>query len=415
MIDLDYIKDNLKNVSEVYSINSELLLLKINNAKVGVFTRIRENNRVYDGPEENNPGCFGRYGNKIKFATLEEYYLDVIENKYDKYFSLDSYVYGFNSNTIKEYDNKNVYIIQYNSRYYHILLDILPKLFYLKKIDPDFHLIFLASSPEETIEKSGMFYGLEKEEEHEMHQEIKKEQDASILRYWLDYLNINFTCHNAQSINKIKDEFCFKNLYIFYEKRFNLSATCDDFFEKYWDQSLRIETSKFKYDHYHHPWTHNNHVHIQDLIFLSNQLVSEDLNIDTYSKIYISRKKYQRRHEMEDEIENYFNKIGYHTVYFEDLSQHEQIQICKNAKEVVCYLGSSLVNLMLSKTKALVYVIDFDDSNNPNFSSEMTSLYSFLMNNLKVKNSLLSCNNKNDLNFIKDIFELKGLEANNVV
>jgi hypothetical protein len=412
---LDYIKENLKNVTEVHNINPELILLKVKNAKVGTFTRSRDGNRIDDGPDKNGPGCFGRYGTKLKFSTLEEYMSDTKDDRYQRYYSLDSYVYDFDENTIKEYDDKNVYIIQYNSRYYHILIDILPKLFYLKKIDPNFHLIFLASNPEQPIEKSGMFYGLEKEEEHETHQDIRKEEDASILRYWLDYLDIKFTCLNAQSIYKIKDNFSFKNLYIFYEKRFNLTVKCEDVFEKYWNKSLKLEISDSKYDHYQHPWTHNNHVHIQDLIFLSNQLISKDLNIDTYDKIYISRKKYQRKHDMEDKIENYFNEIGYHTVYFEDLSQHEQIEICKNAKEAVCYLGSSLVNLMLSKTKALVYVIDSDDFSNPNFSSEMTNLYSFLMTNLNVKNSLLTCNNENDLNFIKDIFKLKDLEVQDVI
>ena len=203
MNNLDHIKNNLKNVNEVYSINSDLILAKVENAKVGVFTRLREGSRIDDGPDEDGPGCFGRYSNKIKFVTLKDYIADTEEEKYKKYYSLDSYIYDFDKNTIKEYDDKNVFIIQYNSRYYHILIDILPKLIYLKNIDPNFHLILLAQNPQQKIESSGMFYGLEKEEEREVEQHLPKEEDASILRYWLDHLNIKFTCHNSKSIEKM--------------------------------------------------------------------------------------------------------------------------------------------------------------------------------------------------------------------
>lgn len=391
----------LKNVESYYNLNSELLLVKIKNAKVNFLTRLRDNSR-HLGPTENNKACYGRYSNALNLVKLEDYFKDT--NSPSDYFSFDAYVEDFSENTLKDYDDKNVYIMQYNSRYYHIILDILPKLLYLKNIDPNFHLILLSSWPGEKIEKSGMFYGLEKDSEREMLKEISKEEDGTLLRYWLDVLGIEFTCHNADSIKQIENV-SFKNMYLFYEKRFHLAQQCEDCFENYWSKHLKINNSGVIYDHYQHSLSHNNHVTIKDILFLSEYLNSKNTQINSSDKIYISRKNYARKHNMEDKIELYFNSMGYKTIYFEDYSQYEQISICKNAKEIVCYLGSSLVNVMLSKTKATVYVIETEDKDRPEFSKSMVNLYSFLGSSLGSNMSTLLCEDDKDLDFIKSLFD----------
>jgi hypothetical protein len=250
-----------------------------------------------------------------------------------------------------------------------------------------------------------MFYGLERDHEHETHQQIGREENALVLRQILEELDIIFSCCNSKDILDLKNQFCFKNLYLFYEKRIPLNSSCEDNFEKYWENGLRLETSGAEYDHAQLAYKHNNDAEFEEINLLSEFYKNENDQKVYPENIYISRKNYKRAHLMENETEEYLNKIGYQTVYYEDYSIQDQINFCREAKNIVCYLGTSIVNIIISKTKANVYIINLDDPSLANFSNDMISWYSRYLYRSNIKNSILYVENRKDLDFVKNIFD----------
>ena len=121
------------------------------------------------------------------------------------------------------------------------------------------------------------------------------------------------------------------------------------------------------------PWSP---MFIPELVFGTKQLLEKhvlSLNLDLpkYEKIYISRKKAARRKFLdENEIENFLNKEGFMAVVMEDYSFFEQIFLMMNAKVVCGITGAGHINAMFMKEGT--YFFDFT-----NIGYKKSSIYKF--------------------------------------
>lgn len=125
----------------------------------------------------------------------------------------------------------------------------------------------------------------------------------------------------------------------------------------------------------------------RNLIFLS-KIISKFLTpTDSKNKIYISRKTNNKRYKDfvdfqpktvtdlksrafdEDEIEKYFNSIGYKTVILEGMPLIEQLNLFYNATHIAGLNGSGFVNLIAAKNNTRVIELNLikDYKNRTNY------------------------------------------------
>jgi len=121
--------------------------------------------------------------------------------------------------------------------------------------------------------------------------------------------------------------------------------------------NLTIESSMA--EDFFHPCQHAN----QELInFIEHSLLStsEYTNDKPFKPhVYLSRNKYEgRRISNESELLLVLKKYGFETVYPEELSMHEQIQLFKNARVIVAPHGASLANTIFCKNVTLIEIFN---------------------------------------------------------
>jgi capsular polysaccharide biosynthesis protein len=116
---------------------------------------------------------------------------------------------------------------------------------------------------------------------------------------------------------------------------------------------------------------------------------------DKSKKIYISRKNFSRSYHNEKEVEIYYNSIGYETVYFEDLTPLEQIKVCRESSDIVCYLGSSIVNSYFANPGTNLNVLSLDDPNMPDFTNSTYEYYKNILTVFGIKTKIYSIDNIN--------------------
>lgn len=108
------------------------------------------------------------------------------------------------------------------------------------------------------------------------------------------------------------------------------------------------------------PGNYNNNV----IKGLANHLIQhfyEDTNPSNKSKIYISRKKTNKRKIInEAEVEKILSEFGYTIYCMEDFTTKEQINICHNANVLVSLHGAGLTNIMFMLEGSTVFELKFD-------------------------------------------------------
>lgn len=280
------------------------------------------------------------------------------------------------------YKDQNVYLAAYTTRFFHMILEILPKLFFLKNLDPNFKLILLG---DEDINSSGDFVGLVGE------QKFTKDGDATALKFWLDELDIDYVCVNVHMLEIMNLNF--KGSYVFYENVYN-----DDLYlpKIPYNKLFFNGPALFKDFKKIYPFSiygKGDFGTDYSTISYLKPLVKNFLNLKygdiekTNSKIYISRKNYDRKHKNEQEIEDYFVSIGYRSVCMEDFDSAQQIKLCLESSDIVCYLGSSMVNLYFIEKDTNINVLSLDSHSDENYNSSMFIYYSGMIekNNIDIK------------------------------
>ena len=109
-------------------------------------------------------------------------------------------------------------------------------------------------------------------------------------------------------------------------------------------------------------WTNE----FKDIFNVVRDKVKRKMN---YDKIYLSRKYLpdsQRKEIGEAEVELFFNKIGYKSIYPEQLSLAEQISYIKNAKSVACVGGTLAHNMLFAQDKTELIILSKTYLINPN-------------------------------------------------
>ena len=290
---------------------------------------------------------------------------------HDHQLMLHPIITSIDKNYVKGEKEKSVYVTAYTSRFFHIYLELLPKLFFLKRIDPDFKLIILADTQ---VDRNGIFVGLNSKNAKNLY---GREEDASSLAFWLEALDIDFECVTLKDL--MEKNLTFAKSYVFYERK---DLVVHNAKKEYCDQWLNPSVSNMMV--YFPAWLlhRSNGPHELDIINYTRNEINAFLEKrkKVKKKIYISRKNYERVHPNEIGIENYFRERGFESVCMEDFTPEEQINICRSASDIVCYVGSSMVNLYhldpLDDGIVNITVLALAEPRQPEFIDQMYNHYS---------------------------------------
>jgi hypothetical protein len=260
-------------------------------------------------------------------------------------------------------------------------LEVLPKLFFLKKIDPDFKVILLGDYK---LDKNKNFAGLDLKN---LNMIKSREEECASLKFWLDALDIEFECLNRQSL--AATNLTFEKSYVFYEEmdKIVLDSKPDEiardlkkeYCKKWINPSIELNSIEYAPVWIYHRSTGPRE--IDTINYTRNEIelfFKNKKNIR--KKIYISRKNYERVHPAEVTIENFYRSKGFEAVCMEDFTPEEQINICRSASDIVCYVGSGMVNLYyldpLDDREVNITVLALDDLNQSGFIQQMYQHYS---------------------------------------
>jgi len=269
----------------------------------------------------------------------------------------------------KAFDSSSVYLIAYTPRFFHFMLEHLPKIFFLKEKDPGFKLLMFA---DEKKNEDGIFLGLGGNPEYP-----GREGDGSSFKFWLDVLNIDYKCFNIEDISQMNLNF--NSAYVFYENGFNLNLNEKDIYDTVALNGSPLDLNDKKYYTSITLDRGNLTADLATINWFRPLLIKEvesKINISNFNKkTYISRRNYRRAHINDVEIENYFISRGYDAVFMEDLNPLEQIKVIRESSDVVCYLGSSVVNLYYAKPETNINILTLGDPYASGFVEEMTNYY----------------------------------------
>jgi beta-phosphoglucomutase-like phosphatase (HAD superfamily)/capsular polysaccharide biosynthesis protein/dTDP-glucose pyrophosphorylase len=385
-----------KNISFVYNEHIDYIkdvsygevMVKVNKPTFNVFTLNKDFIPKEDIPKVHGDNDFGRWSISKSFKKLDGKEVTDINLNFYMYPAITK----FHNKKEVDHPGRSVYFVSYTAKYFHMMLEILPRLFAIKEIDPNFKLILVGNQDKD---ENGIFIGLQKEKYYAINGVL--DHDASHLRYWLDKLEIDFECINLKDL--ISKEFNFDSAYIFYEKRrFNYIEEQDSF-NKIWFMGHELIYDDVKHDPHHMYYRTHQGLDITLMQYLKKHVLkllkTEYPNIENKKrKIYISRKNFSRYYENEKEIESYYNSLGYETVYFEDLNPLDQIKICKESSDIACYLGSSIVNAYFADPGTNLHVLSLDDPNMPDFKNNTYDYYKTILTVFGIKTKMLDIETK---------------------
>lgn len=351
--------DKRDYVDSVFEISSDEICVKYKNPAYEIYDRQITKADVYHKWDYEN--------DLVKLPESYHVYTDRVYR-----WMLNPIITSIHTLDNPSYPDRSVYLTAYTTRFFHIYLEILPKLFLLKEIDPDFKLIILG---DEKINDNGDFVGLVGEHDPRN----GREGDSRSLKFWLDALKIDYDCINIENLDTLNLNF--KSSYCFYERvwePFSLKAKKQ--YEKLFFNGPTITRNLNEY----HPFSMLNRGDAV-LDFKTNTYLKKQVNKFIESnypkitkqdkKVYISRKNYLRVHKNELEIEKYFIDLGYTSVCMEDLNPIEQIQILRESSDVVCYLGSSLINMYFANKKTNLIILSLDSDSDKDFNTNMNIYY----------------------------------------
>jgi beta-phosphoglucomutase-like phosphatase (HAD superfamily)/dTDP-glucose pyrophosphorylase len=296
--------------------------------------------------------------------------LDLIHEH--KYLIFNPVITSIDNDYVKKENEKSVFLITYATRFYHIYLEVLPKLFFLKRIDPNFKVIMLGDAK---LDKNRNFIGLDLKNLNTL---ASREDECASLKFWLDALDIEFECIGRKQL--AETDLTFAKAYVFYEEIDNvLLDSKKAYCEKWINPSIELNSIE-----YIPAWVYHRSTGTRELDTINYTRSEVELFFKNKKnirrKIYMSRKNYERVHPNEIAIENFYRRKGFEPICMEDFTPEEQINICRSASDIVCYVGSGMVNLYyldpLDDRNVNITVLALDDPNQSEFIREMYRHYS---------------------------------------
>ena len=333
--------------------------------------------KFYEQSEKAIGNSFGRFDQRSTiFSIPEEIDLIRLHCKH----MVNPIINDIHDGLNKSFDGRSVYLLAYCPRFYHFMLEHLPKIFFLKEKDPNFKLLLVT---DEKKNENGIFNGLAGDPADGL-----RELDGSSFKFWLDLLEIDYECFNVEDLSWFN--FNFDSAYVFYESSFDVGPENVDVYDKVIVNGSPIYYNKEAY----YPsvtldragWPTDLETINWSRPYLIKEVESRLEVSDQNKKTYISKRNYGRSHPNDIEIEEYFVSKGYTPVFMEDLNPLEQIKLIRESSDVVCYLGSSIVNLYYAKPETNLTILALKDPVHPTFLKHMTEYYSEILkrNNINV-------------------------------
>jgi hypothetical protein len=350
--------NSLEGVVDVYRMNDNEICLKYKNPS---FNFYELNYRGFGSPS--------RWSKENKLKSLPEN----IENLLCTISPMMNPVIDrIHNNPRTSFNGSSVYLIAYTPRFFHFMIEHLPKIFFLKEKDPNLKILLFSDEDKDT---DGIFLGLKGKPKH------GREEDGSSFKFWLDLLELDYRCFNLKDLESMNLDF--EYAYVFYETPFMQEREGKDAYdsvmlngspvhidEKEYFLSITLDRGSSDVDGETVNWMRPHMIKaVESRVRIS----------DPNKKIYISRKNYSRVHPDENEIENYFLSNGYDSVCMEDLNPIEQIKLVRECTDIVCYLGSSIVNLYYARPNTKVTILATKEERE--FLKGMSNYYSTLLKN----------------------------------
>jgi beta-phosphoglucomutase-like phosphatase (HAD superfamily)/dTDP-glucose pyrophosphorylase len=346
-------KNNYSYVENIFRMTPSEICISYKNAKYEVFDQDKE----------------GKFVNSLNLI------------KGYRHPSFNPVITSIDNDYVKKENEKSVFLIVYTTRFYHIYLEVLPKLFFLKKIDPDFKVIILG---DDKLDKNKNFIGMDLKNLNIL---PSREEECASLKFWLDALDIEFECLDKKSLEGTN--LTFEKSYMFYEKIDTIIGNSEmdkiildskkAYYKKWLNPSIKLNSIEYIPTWIYHRST--GAPEIDPITYTRNEIELFFKNKKNIRRrIYFSRKNYERVHPSEVAIENFYRRKGFEAICMEDFTPEEQINICRSASDIVCYVGSGMVNLYyldpLDDREVNITVLSLDDPNQEGFVEQMYHHYS---------------------------------------
>lgn len=221
--------------------------------------------------------------------------------------------------------NKDIFVLPYVAKYFHTFFEYIPKILFLKNINPSVLVIFVADNKNDYDEENKVFYSWKSHVGNHREDHFKDFLDRSKIDYVCTYKESDF----------------FKNMiansgYIFYDsiKKIHMKRWLNEFYK--FPSSIS----------YFATCSQTTETLLPMIDYLKG--INSD-NITSFRSIYISRKNFpERALENEKNLEEFMAKNGYEVYCFEDMSIFDQIKLVKESKRIVILNGSSAANCVLA-------------------------------------------------------------------
>jgi hypothetical protein len=330
------------------------LMVKVNNPIFDFFVV----DRINDSPNEGYR--LGRWGIS-SLVNLKDDKLN-IHGK-----SCDPFVVGFS-------DGNNMHkgsalVLAHTTKYYHAFHEIFPRILFAKSIDPEIKVYLYGTLG---LRDGGNFFGMSKGDIDEF--QTLDHYHPYFLEF-LEYFNIDYVCINEDKFFPTS----FDTAYVFYEYRHESSLDLIDPTDaiihpdmRVFDEDGRPYDSQLLYN------KESSESYFDSINILKDAFPTDDINPD--KNIYISRRNYKvRQYTHEDKLEEYFKLIGYDIVYMELIPWADQIKLIQQSKNIVCPIGTSVVNTQLCNSNNNVIALGIRDVDEENFIETMNKHYSVML------------------------------------
>jgi len=256
----------------------------------------------------------------------------------------------------------NVLFLPLGGRYYHDFVEIFPQILTLKKINEDFKVVFFCISDEAAV----------------THSEYAPPHFTKIIDGIYDSMHKNYKGMTFKYMKDILDNFEIKFQCLVWEEGMTFSSDASYMF--YYDRDSfgaqgidpAIETifqnEKISKEYIYHSYLVTGLSNLQTFYSYKTILEMFPKNKTIKNKkIFIGRKQHvfiDRLIENYNELEAFFNSLGYETIYLEDYDLFDQIKICQESDFICSLAGSSFINsLMANKNTKLLKIHTGDQIN----------------------------------------------------
>lgn len=236
-------------------------------------------------------------------------------------------------------EHKDVFVVPYIEKYYHNFLEIMPKVLFLKTINPNFRLIVIANKEDEINPKTNILRSWEKSTDDNDH-------NLSNIKEFLDMSNIRYTCTHAKS--DYFQNMVAQSAYIFFDFKKNIGRNRPSFYPKDYD---------FPNSYPFHTTTAQTTESLLPYLDILQGIINEDISGDR--SIYVSRKNFPGRSlDNEEKLEQFMLDSGYEIHHFETMSIVDQLKLVKECKRIIILNGSSAVNCMFANPGTEVFAFN---------------------------------------------------------